>query len=69
MANIQDFSSARTVAEPKLHTPRHAGYRSGMSATHLIGNRLARVYEVAGDVPGDMGAVLRNLDGKVPGTR
>ena len=69
MANVRDFSSARKVAEPTLQTPRHAGYRGGMSATHLIGNRLARVYEVAVDVPGDMGAVLCNLDGKVRGTR
>lgn len=69
MADLRDFSSGRERVEPRLQTPRHAGYRNGMSATHLIGNRLARVYEVAADVPGDMGSVLRNLDGKVRGSR
>ena len=69
MGSFRDFSSGREMVKPRLQTPRHAGYRNGMSATHLIGNPLARVYEVAADLPGDMGAVLRNLDGKVGGSR
>ena len=69
MADFRDFSGGREMVEPRLQTPRHAGYRNGMTATHLIGDRLARVYEVAADVPRDMGAVLRNLDGKVCGSR
>lgn len=69
MANVRDLNSRREMVEPRLQTPRHVGYRNGMTATHMIGDRLSRVYEVASELPGDMGAVLRNLDGKVRGTR
>lgn len=68
MVSFRDGNGGRVI-KPRLETPRQAGYRAEMSASYMIGNRLARVYEVAADVPGDMGAVLRNLDCKVRGTR
>lgn len=40
-----------------------------MTAVGLIGRRLAHVYNVASDVPRDMSAALRNLDGKAGGSR
>ena len=68
MVSFRD-NSRRETDEVRLETPRHAGYRHGMSAAHLIGARLANVYELASDVPGDMGDVLRSLDAKARGHR
>ena len=65
MTGYRPNSSARQTAEPCLETPRVVGYRSGMSATGLIGRRLANVYDVATEVPRDMGALLRTIGDKV----
>ena len=68
MVDFRD-NNRRDIGEARLETPRHAGFRPGMSATHLIGARLANVYEVASDLPRDMGHVLSGLDGKARGSR
>lgn len=69
MAGYRERSNALQAVEARLETPRVAGYRSGMSATGLIGRRLARVYDVATEVPRDMGVLLSTLDGKADKSR
>ena len=69
MVGFRERNNARHSSETRLETPRVAGYRRGMSETGLIGRRLASVYDVADDLPHDMGALLRTLDGKVDGSR
>ncbi len=69
MVGFREQNTSRQTGEARLETPRVAGYRRGMSDTGLIGRGLVRVYDVAADMPRDMGALLRTLDGKVDGTR
>ncbi len=64
MVGFRDNGNARAAVETSPATPRRPGYRSATATTHLIGNRLSRVYEVASGIPGDMGAVLRDLADK-----
>lgn len=69
MVGYRNHGKAAQTLDGHFETPRRAGYREGMTATRLIADRLARVYEVTSDVPGDMGAMLRDLDVKAGGTR
>ena len=68
MVDFRDINR-QDLGEARLETPRHAGFRHGMSATHLIGTKLANVYEVTSDLPLDIGHILRGLDGKARGNR
>ena len=61
----RDNKGVGHTVKPCLETPRVSGYRSGMSATGLIGQRLANVYDVATELPRDIGTLLHSLDGKV----
>lgn len=69
MVRPRDQNNARQTGDVRLETPRISGYRNGMSDTGLIGRRLARVYNVAAEMPHDMGALLHSLDVKVGGKR
>ena len=64
MVGLRERNNAIQTIEVCLETPRVTGYRAGMSSTSLIGRRLARVYEVGADVPRDISALLRDLNGK-----
>ncbi len=69
MMRPREENSARQFGDVRLETPRVVGYRDGMSGTGLIARRLARVYDVAAEMPRDMGALLHTLDVKVGGKR
>lgn len=51
----------------RLETPTMAGYRSGLSATGVIGRKLGSVYTVEGDLPDDMRDALQELSAKLAG--
>ena len=49
----------------RLETPSLAGYRSGVTASRLIGGRLGRLYNPPAEIPSEMDTLIRALDAKV----
>ena len=49
----------------RLETPAMSGYRSGMTASRLIGGRLGRLYNPPAAIPSEMDVLIRAIDAKV----
>ena len=49
----------------RLETPSMSGYRSGMTASRLIGGRLGRLYNPPVETPSEMDALIRAINDKV----
>ena len=60
-----DFAMNAKAEGDRLETPVTAGYRTGMSSSSMIGRRLGRMYEPAGEVPREIGDALQVLARKM----
>ena len=49
----------------KFETPSMSGYRSGMTASRLIGGRLGRLYNPPAEMPSEMDSLIRAIDAKM----
>ena len=48
----------------RLETPSTSGYRSGMTASRLIGGRLGRLYNPPAELPSEMDSLIRAINDK-----
>ena len=62
---FNDKNGKERFAHGRLETPSTAGFRSGMTASRLIGGRLGRMYDPPSEIPSEMDNLIRAIDAKV----
>ncbi len=62
---FNDKNAKGRFDQGRLETPPLAGFRSGMTASRLIGGRLGRLYNPPAEIPNEMNTLIRAIDAKM----